>query len=363
MVTCMNSHVPSLEFMSFQNDNFGEELAKKVNWLRIDGKYTSESVQNSGIAELINKRFNLNINVMVIRNSQPNAAMSIPPISKEHPLTQVFLGAHNYVGRLITEIGEKGQNLGVVDIKNAKCSGIFSKIPGTLYIHTGMLASDRFTPEEVAAVMLHEVGHLFTYFYYLLHSVMSTFVVSSIAAQVAGAKRDDERRFIIQKGAMILGIDNIAVDPMLHQTADQNAATLQTLYIRDTTNLIRSETGASLYESKSAEQLADLFAVKMGMAKPLATGLAKFSPSNKLISTAFKYVALAVTGVFTVLTTILSFGAILPIMYLQLLLAPSDVVSPYDSMDNRIKLIRQHLIQELKDTPDEDKKKIGRAHV
>lgn len=345
----MIKHVPSLEFMSYQDDGFGIELAKHVNWLRIDGTYSTEAVAKSGIAEIIGKRFKMNITLVVLKGNRPNASISIPPISKEHPLTQIFEKSSNYIGRLLTEVGVGGQNIGTIDLKHGQCGGLFSKLPSTIYLTTALLSDFRYTPEEIAAFILHEVGHAFTYYYYLLNVTMGSFVTSAIAAMVAGAKRDDERKVIIAKGAKILGIDNVSIEPLLHNPADQNASLLQALYIRDTSNIIRSETGFSIYESKSAEQLADLFAVKLGMARHLASGMGKLTTNTGSISTAYNYVTRAVLDVTITIGKIASLGLINSKIQSKLLMYPSDIVSAYDSPDNRIKLIRQHVIQELKE--------------
>lgn len=346
----MNKAVPSLEFMPYQHDDFGEQLVGKVEWLRLEGTMSSKAIDQSGINELINKRFNTNITFRIIRDDRFDAYVTTPSISSTHPLDQIFHKPSNTIGRLLTEFGERGLTFGGVDLTNSKVSGVLSKIPVNIYITDTMFRAIGLTPRQIAAALTHEIGHYITYCYYLLNSAMASFVTSKIASLASGATGDADRKIIFKEGAKILGIDDLAVEPLLQQTAEQNAATLQTLYIRDTRNLLRSETGASVYEAKSAEQLADGFAIRFGFAKDLALVHSKLNNGYaKRVSGSRLAVIKAATDIGIAVANVATLGTIMPRIQEKLLRYPSDLISPYDRDDQRIKLLRQGLIQLLKE--------------
>lgn len=356
VVTNMKNAVPSLEFMPYQHDDFGEQLVAKVEWLRLEGTYSSKAIDQSGINELINSRFKTNITFRILRNDRFDAFMTTPSISSNHPLEQLFQRSSNTVGRLIADFGEKGKAFGSVNLENATVSGIFSKIPVGIYITDTMFGAVGLTPREIAGAIAHEIGHYVTYCWYLLNTAMGSFITTKVAAMAAGAPSDKERKFIIANGAKILGIDNLAIEPLLHQTAEQNAATLQTLYIRDTANLLRSETGASVYEAKSSEQLADGFAVRFGFAKDLALIHSKLGGGRQYnVSGSRLAVLKAMADVGVAVANVATFGTIMPRIQEKLLKYPSDLLSPYDRDDQRVRLLKQGLVQLLKEADPKKK--------
>lgn len=356
MVAIMRNAVPSLEFMPYQHDAFGDLLVGKVEWLRLEGTFGTKAIDQSGINELINSRFKTNITFRIIRNDRFDTYVTTPAISANHPLDQIFHSPNNSVGRLLADIGEKGKALGAVDLDKAVVSGVLSKIPVNIYMTDTMFRAVGLTPREIAAAIAHEIGHYITYCWFLLNTAMGSFVTSKIAAMVAGAKSDKERTFIIQGGAKILGIDNITVEPFLQQTADQNAATLQTLYIRDTANTLRSETGASVYEAKSSEQLADAFAVRFGFGKDLALVHSKLNNGRPYrVSGSRLAVLKAMADVTVGVAKVATLGKIMPRIQEQLLKYPSDLISPYDRDDQRVRLLKQNLVQLLKEADPEKK--------
>lgn len=348
--------VPSLEFMPYQHDDFGEQLVGKVEWLRLEGTMSSKAIDQSGINELINKRFETNITFRIIRDNRFDAYVTTPSISSTHPLDQIFHKPSNTIGRLLTEMGERGKVLGGVDLTTSRVSGVLSKIPVNIYITDTMFSAPGLTSHEIAAALTHEIGHYVTYCYFLLNSAMASFITSKIASLASGASDDKERTIIFREGAKILGIDDLAIEPLLHQTPEQNAATLQTLFIRDTRNLLRSETGASVYEAKSAEQLADGFAIRFGFGKHLALVHSKLGNGYvNRVSGSRLAVIKAVTDVGISIAKVATLGAIMPRIQEKLLRYPSDLISPYDRDDQRVKLLKQGLIQLLKEA-DPNKK-------
>lgn len=344
----------SLEHLSYQADDpVVGELVSAITRLRLDGTYTTKAVNESNIAEIINKRFGLNTLFKVYKSTELNAYAEIPHIDGNHPFFQVYTA--NRMGRLISELGVMGKNVGTIDLDKAKCGGIFNRIPVEIGVSSGLLSCRNMTSRQVVSILLHEIGHLFFYYLYLLHDTLGNYVSNFVAAKVAGASNDNERRVIITKGAEILGIDNVSVETVLQHTPEQVAGILQTIYIANTRNTIRSETGTYLYDKRACEQLADWFAGRFGMTTDLAHALSVMyrgqSPRSSIIATRALVGSLLVAG--TLLTLGLGFLVVLWIAES----GKCDDIRIYDKPKERLETLRRYHIQNLKDGANKEQLK------
>lgn len=339
----------SLEFMKFQNDNFKDLLAEKINIVRQADEITSKVMLESGLEELINKRFKTSIEFFIDSAPYANAYVELPQMDKNHPFFSEWANySSNDMGRLVSNLETVVQRTGTVDIDKGQVSGIFSKVPVKMAITAGLIRGKRYTDYEVAAIILHEIGHLITYFYYMLNSTLGGFISAAVATAAMGAKNDRERSIIFAKGLRVMGLDDVAIDPLLHQTVDQNVDTLQVLYINDTVDKLRSLTGYGLYEMKCCEQLADAFAARFGLAVPLATALEKMHGPSLVKSRGAYYAMMGVevaahafSGVSAPLQTVGIFIA-------SLLLSDDKYGGGYDDFNHRIRYLRNHLIENIK---------------
>ena len=351
-------NVPSLEFMQFQSDAFFADLTACVNKIRQADEITTKAVFDSGLEDVVNKRLKTSIEFFVDPAIYDNAYAMLPQLDKNHPFfVEWSKWASNDMGRLVANLETAIQRTGFVNIENATVGGIFSKIPVKTCVTAGLI-NGKYTDEEVAAIILHELGHIFTYFYYMLNTTIGGFISSAIATAAAGAKGDKEREIILGKGARVMGIDEIALTPMLSQTPEQNAKTLQTLYINDTVDSLRSLTGYGLYELKCCEQLADAFAARFGASVPLATGLDRLTGAkSRTWSSYYALMAIQTVGMIGGIVANPIFGV--GVNLLTLLISDDKYSGGYDNFDQRIKYIRNHLIDQIKDMKmsDKDRKK------
>lgn len=343
----MNIGVPSLEFMEFQNDSFFKDLSEAVGRIREHPEPTTKVVFDSGIEDIVNKRLKTSVEFFIDPAFYPNAYVLLPQLDKGHPFFIEWKDrVSNDMGRLVANLDTVLKRTGTVNIEKAEVSGIFSAIPVRTCITLGLLKSNA-TDQEVAAIVLHELGHLFTYYYYTLHGTIGGFISTAIASAAAGAKGDAERTVIYQKGARAMGIDDISVSTMLHQTADQNAEVLQSLYIHQTADNLRSQTGHGMYEMKCCEQLADAFAARFGAGLALTKGLLLISGGGRETFNRPVYyasLALSLVSMIIALNSPVSAG-----FQIALLLFSGDVYDgSYDALPDRIRYIKQHLIEGIK---------------
>lgn len=344
----MKFGVPSLEIIDYQGDKFYKELKEAISKMRSHPELTTRVVYDSGLEQLIFDRLGMRIELTLLNDPEPNAAISIPPIDKNHVFIRPFTQyGENSFGRVISYFDSDKSRIGTVDIQNVRVGGVFSQIPLNMYINTGHF-NPAFSDGEIAATMLHELGHGFTYFFYLLHSTLCNYISASTASAVAGAKGDKERVVIIEKGLRVMGIDGVGVKEFLTQTPEQISTTMQSLYINQTSNQLRSETGFSMYELRACEQLADWFAVRFGAGLELATGMEKLYKDGKRIQLANNMRSRAVWqsallyGAYWV-----SFTIPFPKIFSEVF--RDDSIRIYDRDDDRIKYMRQNLIDLIKD--------------
>lgn len=345
----MNIGVPSLEFMEFQNDSFFKDISDAVARIREHAEPTTKVVFESGLEAVVNKRLKTSVEFFIDGALYSNAYVELPKLDKGHPF---FIEWKHFVsndmGRLVANLDNLVRRTGTVNIEKAEVSGIFSAIPVRMCVTLGLLKSSA-SNQEVAAIILHELGHLFTYYYYALHGTIGGFISTAVATAAAGAKGDAERSVIYQKGARVMGIDNITISTMLQQTPEQNAELLQSLYINETADNLRSQTGHGMYEMKCCEQLADAFAVKFGAGLALTKGLLLINRGGReTFNKPLYYVSLALSlaGAIISLKSPLGIGS-----QMLLLLFSEDVYDGnYDTLPDRIRYIKNHLIDGLKKT-------------
>lgn len=342
----------SLEAIAYiQNDPFIDEMVKLIEQLRLLGDYGTKAIHESGIQDCINKRFKTNFTVMVIDSAGLDAAISVPPISANHPFYALFpKRRRNTIGDLLVNVGEKGNRIGKIDLSKLELSGVYSKIPTTIILTAGLLKDKNITPRQLLGAIAHEIGHFFFYLFHLTNATMSNFVTNAIAAECAGANSDDERTMILEKGSRILGVDGVKINTLLTSKEEDVSKTLQVLYIDNVWNNIRSETGASLYEIRANEQMADYFASRLGLGADLIMGLEKMWRGNGLRFMAQRRQLILANVIVASMKLALSLtGVGLVFLLNDVLNANSPDVRRYDTPKQRIEMMRQYVIQALKE--------------
>lgn len=340
----------SLEAIAYiQDDPFIDEMVKLIEKLRLLGDYGTKAIHESGLQECINNRFKTNFTLIVDNVPYVNAAVEIPQVSANHPFYGLLQwGREDNIGRLLVSLGKGGHRLGKVDMQKLELGGVYSKIPADIYLTTGLLKDKTITPREVIAIICHEVGHFYFYCLHLTNATMANFVTNAIAAECHGARNDQERTVIIEKGATILGIDGVKVQPLLSQKEEDITKTLQVLYIEHVWNNLRSETGAGLYELRANEQMADYFTARLSLGVELTTSLEKMWRGRR--ETASRNTLLMANVLTSTMLLALSItGVGLLFILEQTLMAQSPDIGLYDDPKQRIETTRRYVIQALKD--------------
>lgn len=262
-----------IEALMYQGESFLAAIAKGLKTIKEKGKFDTASIKEARLNEIANKFTGMNVTIQVERGY--GAYMYMPPLDNSHPFQNNYLVTspiYGSGGDIVLK--GKGDPIAEIDYKQAKVGGVYSQIPVNIFIGTEFFGS-KFTMEEVAAIILHELGHAYTYFYYLGRMYFANFLIASYAQEIVGT-RDVDRRKILLKGAeRRLGIEIYNPNALVEQPSlDKNK--METLFINAHRYTLANTTGTDIYDFRSCEQLADYFATMHGAGPHLISGLNKF---------------------------------------------------------------------------------------
>lgn len=256
--------------------------------------------------------------------------------------------------------------IGVVDIRNNAFGGFFSEIPVALTIdpiclmnitadtpETRMCVGRKIQlePEEMAAALLHEVGHIATTFEYMnrVHSTNQSLAALANARTHAEA---DVKASIINLVADKEGLDEMQRHALAAASEADEVGLI--LYAAAVEKSI-AELGDSVYDSTSIEYLADQYAARCGAGAWLAKTISKINQAfpNSTVSS-------LMAGTVSFISNVLKATGANSSYSLSIIGAADrrrEQVASYDDPHTRINRIRDQVIQRLKDpTADDDVK-------
>lgn len=258
---------------------------------------------------------------------------------------------------------------GGVNINTAQLSGLFSELPFTISLpieqlkHGDISKAYLLTPEEMAAVILHEVGHFFTYCEAFFRTVSTNLALSGMSKDLDGASNAAEREIVIARCVADLKLQDVNVKAL---AATGNKAIVETAIVVETVEKTRSELGVdNVYDTVSAEFLADQFATRMGGGRHIVTGLDKlhrmFGSGETSYSSTPEFVLRELFGILFLFIPPINFVTI-PLTILTILLGGGDEEDEgmYDIAPKRYGRIKADLVNRLKNRKigDEERKRI-----
>lgn len=255
------------ESIAFQSKVFFTELTSIVTDMRADGLVESrENYKN--LMECLSRCIFKNTGIMsdpyvFDAGSYENAFVMVPTLSPSNVLNSGRLELFNWA--LNNGLKSKTQNYeGMVDTKNARVSGDLSKINHRMGFSLAYIRkNNELSDSEVAAIILHEVGHAFTYLQYLTDQMMALHTVTTAWQEItSGAHGTTE--IVLKRAAKELGISDTG---WIKETAGKNADISVTLLCSAAVRVDASTDNKRFYTMDTAEELADIFAVRHGAAR------------------------------------------------------------------------------------------------
>lgn len=168
-----------------------------------------------------------------------------------------------------------------VDLKSNQVGGIFTKMLSTIHISKDVILPHegyQLASEESAALIGHEIGHLWSFFEKAASTVATNIVVETATAALATTQNPTLRMQILTKTATSLGA--VSSSETIAAAAESNdSAVVGPLLIRlgEEGRLerlgLKPNSASEAYQARSIEYMADQYVVRLGAAVPLASAL------------------------------------------------------------------------------------------
>lgn len=246
---------------------------------------------------------------------------------------------------------------GIVDLKNSKVTGVFTKIKSKMVLPKDYLFNKKFSNEELAAIVLHEIGHVFTSFECLTRTVSTNQSLAIMIKSMDKSIRYDDRKIILAKAKDKLNLTDEELEILLN---DSNPNKTALIVMGGAIRQSKSELGASVYDANSCEYLADQFAARHGAGKFLVTALDKLMGTSSseffdLLISGLIFVTLSLF--MTMFTGVMAIGVLMGLWFTVATMTNAsdfDVSWIYDNNYTRYSRIKHQMVQQLKD-PQLDK--------
>ena len=335
-----------LEAIQVQNEMFFKDLVLAFARLRGLTSIDPKAVAGVGFEAIVKQHTGLKIKFNLDKSSDINAYVIPPMVDKNNPLIYDWWKPHIDNTDVKKFIKTKRSDIikGWVDLQHGKVGGVFSEIEHQVYVHRGLVDTKLMSDEERAAIFLHEIGHLFTYYEFLGHTLTTNVILH--AATQAFFKSDDliKRTQIVDETCKALEIDLEDPEALVRCTSKE---VFQTVVLRKAILQAKSSTGSAVYDITATEALADQYAIRQGAGRHLATGLDRI---HRHYGGGPSYQSTAVHLFATLIRVLLFFALILPtfgLIFLVLLINPA--MKLYDEPGARLSRMKRELVAGLKD--------------
>ena len=236
--------------------------------------FTTKQIKYSPMSDLIMKYTGLNIDFDDYLRQDHNAFVVIPDINKNNVLWN-DISPVIFKNMDFKALCSKHDELnGSVNLKTSKVSGIFSKFKATIGLGNGFWKKNELiviTPQEVAAVILHELGHVFTSYLFLLEAVKTNIVLSSLNREnFFNCSKDKKIKLLKElEQTMDIRVDDketlaVCEDKLVYSVLISNTITTR-----------RSDLKTPTYDERTMEFVSDQFAAMHGAGIHLVAGLQK----------------------------------------------------------------------------------------
>lgn len=203
-----------------------------------------------------------------------NASVAIPALTRGNVLNSAeyakWIAKNFKADTSFLSLERKGW----VDPANARVGGAFSEIVFRMYLGHYFVEGRGYTAEEVASVILHEVGHAFTFLQFMADTVVTNHVLLRVHQELTGNNVDQKVKFILTKAADDMKIKNREWLVPVEDSTDKEVAfkilaTAVAIEPRNVDNKI-------FFSQDSCEELADIFAIRHGAGVATVTTRAKY---------------------------------------------------------------------------------------
>lgn len=342
-----------------------------------DGKIFASSLE-----KIIKNRFNITLKCKVKEATYLNASAMVQLLDMYHPLNKGLLdalgdSANYFLGDTCVKpnfkkiVQGKIDNIGSLDFKTAKVSGIFSQLEYQIELLTPLFEKDT---DFILSVIMHELGHIWTFMEYVHHITFKNVIVTNVVKEFLKIKEDTLRVEFIGK---INNIYGIKVPEALTKQSDPKA---QLVVIGDIYKQMYNDFSETTYDTTSTEVLADQFASRFGLGIDIIKSMSGKEYSweslhkNALTGFVGSLTVITLAGLAGFLAAIGSFAITAQMLFCLIIAGGTGLIklldtltfwqfkvgaSNYDTPKQRLVRIRNMMINQLKNNPkNNDAKKL-----
>ncbi|UQT03159.1 putative virion structural protein [Serratia phage vB_SmaS-Totoro] len=365
--------VVSVEAIDFQTaDVLCRELEVLVEDYRLSKKEgVSAQERNKVFSDLAAKSISRRIKAKkvtfdIIQSDTTYNAYAVPPdLVKSSVLIKSYFGMMEQAAAGKKAVKRDANAIGWVDLRKVELGGIFQEIPIRLGVFSAVIGNEFMTPAEAVGIILHEVGHIFTYYEMLSTSISSALVLQDSVNRLLKADSDEQRVKVINtlEKDYDIRFNNAA------ELATTDSTEVMTVNVMSEINeKIRSEFGSTIYDKRSWESISDQFASRMGCTVAIATGLEKIlrygEPSSYMSGFGFYAMEAVKTISFIAFMGVNTFlgppGIVLNVIILGMMSFVNPHERNYDRPRERIVRMRNEVVLKMKnkDLPIELRKSL-----
>lgn len=269
------------ELINYQNDGFKTRLVGLFEKLR-QYKYRSEAQASTELKEIckaIFDRTGVLVSILVDTDAMP-AVMPVF-LTNCHVLKYVpsMTNPPSEAG-LADILNDKGFFKGTIDFKNAKVSGDYSRIEAPVFFTFDLIR--QLTPGAAAAILMHEVGHVWTCFALSWRTYRASQFIAAIHNARTGRTVETTYTHTVQEAAKAMVKEGlIGTTQELESLVEINDLNAQVAIVYGKVlRKMQSDFGSLAASNHHTESLADTFATRFGFGVELAEGLDSFEKSS-----------------------------------------------------------------------------------
>lgn len=351
----------SLEAIKYQIDSklYNTLVAHFSNMRNTTSGTQVEAFQNLAAKELtaaIAYVVDMPVVFKVVNDGEKDYTLGVlpPAFTDKHPLVsgaQTNFASDNAYMAVMKELlrtPEKVLKFGV-NFESGRLTGLATKLEVKLYIGTSMLLDQNITPQMLAGLLLHEIGHVITYYLSLRYNTSSSWAIRYAIEALQNTESDEDFETTVSKIYGVMNLSDVErVKDLERRAVEESVVAIILDRFQEQT---RSELGTALADRSGCEALADQYVARNGAAVPYAEAieyilrqsgvLASPLPQYLMVETA-KVTALILAGVMT-----LGVVGVITGIYISMV-AGQRANSPYDIPSDRLTRLRNDLVNTLK---------------
>lgn len=286
------------EAIDFQSGTFFKELALALS--PYVGQSNISKDAYSKLSTLLNKIINRHTGISAsVGFTHMGTHVLVPDIDGSNPMVVEWAEtlSSNDGFKIIKAAG--GRDTGRVNINKSEVRGVFSKPIVKIGVEYGLFSTYGMTAEEIAAIILHEVGHYFVYCEMMDKTTTNNLIMFGLDQALRQSTSPKEREMAIERAGAAVGFERTVVEDLKKNTNDKNVVTI---FVTESNQALRTSSGHSFYDINSFEMAADQFAARHGAGRHLVTGLDKlYADSGVGRTTKFNYYLMQVASVVAIL--------------------------------------------------------------